>query len=325
MVLPEDKENQAPLGPLSTDGFGRAVKSATMASNLHLKIPAKELDASWLVQTGLALTEGSRESKGQSWLIKRASSTSLHTPADDQSSERPSRSPYGSGRNTPNHSRRGSRERRRSRRELVMTPAAVTPSTVYLQEPGFPQSGTDDPTKSTFITTGAHSQEYEEGVMKADWVDSQTQAEIAAELEGELAAELDDAELYSNGEEEYWRENRYDMLDFEAQRDSDDEREVQKAVKERGFRLGRWVDHVVDAFLKLGEDDEDERDLEVGTEPKKDDAQTEESDEVPTKREKEVSEGSVEEDDIEPAPDNPKTIWEDVAWFGRLVLQTAKS
>ena len=322
----------------------RSTTATRSASNLRLKINTQKPDASWFVQTGLALTEGSRESKGQSWLVKRASSTSLHTPPaedrrqDENMVERSMKSPYASGRNTPNRSRRGSRDRRRSRRELAMTPATATSPATPRQAGSFLQvteAGTDDPALSTLITTESHGQ----GYSGADWVDSQTQAEIAAELEADMAAELEPAELYEEDgqDEEWWREDRYGAMDFDGHWDEDerqDEVEVKRAVKERGFVVGRWVDGVVDAFLKL-DDNEEEPDLEVGVPPASEavrkaekgpagSAGSEEGDERP-KLSADDNSGHVSDDAMEPAPAYPTGVWQDVAWFSRLVFRTARS
>ena len=339
-------------GALTSEGFGgtstpiaeKSTATVRSGSNLRLKINTHKPDPGWLVQTGLALTEGSRESKGQSWLVKRASSTSLHTPPaedyrqDENVVERPMKSPYASGRNTPNRSRRGSRDRRRSRRELAMTPAtAMSPSTPrptgsFLQ---VTEIGTDDPAISRLITTESHGQAYS----GPDWVDSQTQAEIAAELEADLAAELEPAELYDEdgNEEEWWREDRYGTVDFDGHWDEDerqDEADLKRAVREGGFRVGRWVDGVVDAFLNL-DDNEEEPDLEVGAPPVSEDVShsqgplaasvgPDQRDEQPKSSTGE-SAGHVSDTAMEPAPTHPASVWEDLAWFGRLVLRTARS
>jgi hypothetical protein len=349
--LPQAGSGALPHGAVTSQGFGGTItptveKSTTAksGSNLRLRISPRKPDQSWLVQTGLALTEGSRESKGQSWLVKRASSTSLYTPpedyrGDEKRVERPMRSPYVSGRNTPNRSRRSSRDRRRSRRELAMTPAtAMSPSTPrpagsFLQ---VTETGTDDPALSRLITTESHGQ----GYSGPDWVDSQTQAEIAAELEGEMTAELEPAELYDEDDQdkEWWREDRYEAVDFEGHWDEDekqDEAEIQRAVRERGFGVGRWVDGVVDALLRLDDNDsEEERDLEVGipeaiphnnSEQAPAESHTTRDGKDGPKSSPDESSGHVSDDAMEPAPAHPTSVWEDVAWFSRLVFRTARS
>lgn len=307
-----------PRGALSSQGFGGKLTDPVALGNRQRLsgdgAGPRRNESSWLLQAGMALTEGSRESKGQSWLAKRASSTSLHSPAVEEHSFFERTQP-GSGRDTPNRSRGGSRDRRKGRRELAMTPAAVISPSMC------PRTGMENPDISKALLNPASAHEYV--ALEPDWVDSQTQAEIAADLEMELAEELEDAELYSDDGD------RFGGLSFEDQADeAEDEREVQKAVRARGFGVGRWVDSVVDVFLQM--DDVEEDDLVVEQEALHQQGVLPSSEETKDIRQSAQS-GSpgidelASDDGMEPAPQNPKTIWEDLAWFGRLVFKTAKS
>lgn len=142
-----------------------------------------------------------------------------------------------------------------------------------------------------------------EPTYEPDWADPQTQAEIAAEVERDMADELEE-----ESQDDY-SGDRYGMLDFDGQFEfnSEDEREVQEAVK-RGFGLGKWMDGLVDVFLKL----EDEPDLE---------AQPAAESSMQVKS----SAPEVSEDSIEPPPEESKGVWDDVRWFGRLVAKTVTS
>lgn len=273
----------------------------------------KKNESSWLLQTGMALTEGSRESKGQSWLAKRASSTSLHSPVIEDYLKPEYAQPL-SGRVTPARSRRGSRDRRKGRRELAMTPAATASVSID------GQATTEN--LRTLQRTPMSVSTHDQGIVEPDWADSQTQAEIAAVLEMEFAAELEDGELYSDDGD------RYGALDFEDQGIEDEETEIQQALRARGFGIGRWVDGVVDVFLQMDDAEEDEPGVKhetldqskvtVAEDEKKardpiEGLATSEMDDVAS------------DDEMEPAPQHPKTVWEDLAWFARLVLRTAKS
>jgi hypothetical protein len=215
---------------------------------------------------------------------------------------------------------------------IAMSPSTPRPAGSFLK---VTETGTDDPALSRLITTESHRQ----GYSGPDWADSQTQAEIAAELEVEMAAELEPAELYDEDDQdkEWWREDRYGAVDFDGHWEDDarqDEAEVQRAVKEGGFGVGRWVDGVVDALLRL-DDNEDERDLEAGIPSASETVlKSDEPDGgvIPqadgTAGEKpplDESSGHVSDDAMEPAPAHPASAWEDVAWFGRLVFRTARS
>ncbi|KIW95514.1 uncharacterized protein Z519_04099 [Cladophialophora bantiana CBS 173.52] len=277
----------APLsGELTSEGLGH--KSISRLSNLA-NLSAQQThnpsdysggqslhksDSSWFIQTGLALTEGSRESKGQSWIFKRDSSTSLATPVD----ERPSMM-IRSGRATPsgNLSRRGSFQRR-SKRSLAMTPVPATTPMINVD------------------TT-------------PDWADEQTQAEIAAQMDAEFADELDDGDPYGT-------------LDFEAQFDSDDEEELRKSIS--GYRLGRWMDGLVDVFLRLEDDfSASQVDLEAAkTGIQADPAPSN----APPAKDADPPGHSVRFDDsVEPPPDRPRGVWDDVVWFGRMLARAARS
>ena len=306
--------SHTPRGALTSQGFGgQMTDPADLQKRQYVMgthLGPKRNDSSWLLQTGMALTEGSRESKGQSWLSKRASSTSLQsTTLEDYPNFNYAQAGPGPG--TPSHSRRGSRDRRKSRRELAMTPAARSASSA---------AAGNDPQPHREISTSAASHDHAE--FEPDWVDSQTQAEIAADLEMELAGELEDEELYSDDGD------RFDSLDFEGQGADDEEKEIQQALRTRGFGLGKWVDGVVDVFLKMDDADEDELDAKQDRLDYEGVAFPEEGNkdsDLPRQPSTEDMDDVVSDDDMEPAPQNSKTVWEDLVWFGRLVLRTAKS
>lgn len=132
-----------------------------------------------------------------------------------------------------------------------------------------------------------------------DWADAGTQAEIAAQVESELADEFDD--------------DPYGILDFEGQFDSEDEEDVRREISK--YRLGRWMDGLVDVFLRLEDFPEAQGpDLELG------------NDEAPASIAKDAETASVVSDhSVEPPPERPRGIWDDVAWFGRLIGRTVRS
>lgn len=145
------------------------------------------------------------------------------------------------------------------------------------------------------------------------WDDVQTQAEIAAQVESEFADEFED--------------DPYGVLDFEGQFDSEDEEEVRREISR--YRLGRWMDGVVDVFLRLEEFPDSEGgtgardhnvDLEAGN------GQTEVSNPEASALTKDADAASAVSDaSIEPPPDTPTGVWDDVVWFGRLLVRTVRS
>lgn len=198
-------------------------------------------DPSWLVQTGLSLTESSRETKGQSWISKRDSSTSLaNTSIDsyfDAKRTRDGRTPR-SGRATPARSRVGSRNVSRNASRSRLGDLRMTRT-----------SYSSDDLEATPVASFATAPEVEDQIREEDeleeiepnWADEKTQAEVAAQLQEELAQEYGD-----------YDGDPYGMLDFEGQGDGDsseDEAEVKRAMKR--WRVGGWMDGAIDALLMV--------------------------------------------------------------------------
>lgn len=297
-----ETDHTAPSGALTSEGFGHRKPNSHRESSLRIHTS----DSSWLIQTGLALTEGSRETKGQSWIVKRESSTSLASPSYTALEDRPtihtSIHPGRSARATPSISRRSS-FKRGSRRSLAMTPALHTPLPMRDDELDYHPL--------------------------PDWADDRTQAEIAAHVENEMADEFD------------YDGDPYGVLDFEGQFDSDDddddkndEDEVRREILASRHHLGRWIDGIVDALLRL-EDvpdsaSEPNLDLEAANgRSLKDSPSDTQPQQLPSpKTEHKGSELSqfTPDDSVEPPPvQREGGLWDDVAWFGRLLARTVRS
>jgi len=180
-----------------------------------IRLPGRQ-DSEWLLRAGLALTSSTREEKGQSWLVKRDSSTSLVGAADYNEEVSPRHltgmqwprsiaSPAG-------HSRRGSRSRggsrRASRTNLSMTSLELAP------------------VKWPHGSKRSSASEIRDVV--PDFVDEDIRAELASihhrDLEEESALSLT---LYPDSEDEI------------------DEAEMQRLTRERGLEAGSWIDRIV--------------------------------------------------------------------------------
>lgn len=202
-------------------------------------------DTEWMLRAGIALASSTREEKGQSWLVKRQSSTSLVSDShqidlDSQQQQQPwaSRSSARrsqSGISTPAaYSRRASRSgptsRRSSRPDLAMTSLDITRFS----------SRQENPTMTS--SSGLHTPiEEQSRHMLPDFVDERIRAEMA-----NIADEEDEEE---------------DNLSFTttsdsliASEDEIDEQEFQRLTRERGFGLGSWIDRMVEWTL-FGVDD----------------------------------------------------------------------
>lgn len=106
-------------------------------------------------------------------------------------------------------------------------------------------------------------------------------------------------------DDDFFRD-RYGMMDFTTQFDSDDEKDVRDALRKRGFIMGRWIDGVIDSLMML----EPEPEAEVDQDRKVDFAR---------------ENVSVSGESIEEPPEKPKSVWDDVRWFGRVVGRTFSS
>ena len=123
--------------------------------------------------------------------------------------------------------------------------------------------------------------------------------DIRPEWVGEEVTE----ELENEEEDEFFRD-RYGMVDFTTQFDSDDEKEVRDALRKKGFLMGRWIDGVVDSLMML----EPEPELEIGHDTPKVEFAPDNT--------------SISGESIEEPPERPKSVWDDVRWFGRVVGRT---
>ncbi|GLB11517.1 hypothetical protein AtubIFM57258_008387 [Aspergillus tubingensis] len=222
-------------------------RSRTRSSRRHPDAAAhhNNPDTEWMLRAGIALASSTREEKGQSWLVKRQSSTSLVSDShqidlDSQQQQQPwaSRSSARrsqSGISTPAaYSRRASRSgptsRRSSRPDLAMTSLDITRFSSRQENP------------TTTSSSGIHTPiEEQSRHMLPDFVDERIRAEMA-----NIADEEDEEE---------------DNLSFTTTSDSliasgdeIDEQEFQRLTRERGFGLGSWIDRMVEWTL-FGVDD----------------------------------------------------------------------
>lgn len=178
-----------------------------------------------MLRAGLALATSTREEKGQSWLAKRESSTSLVSEAEPDEIK-PRRGPRSgtsrpqSGASTPATvpSRQGSRSRRGSHRA-----SRIDLSMTTIDGAELPANG----------SRGPPSEESDRSIVP-DFVDESIRAEMAryqdAELDGEESSSL--------------------LFDSDSELDEDlDEAEFQRLTRERGFGLGRWVDRFIERTL----------------------------------------------------------------------------
>ncbi|KAJ5232461.1 hypothetical protein N7468_005417 [Penicillium chermesinum] len=214
----------------------------------HLPAATKS-DTEWMLRAGIALASSTREEKGQSWLSKRESSTSLvstppndptasihdrhHQRAKSGASARKSRS----GASTPAAlSRRTSRSRGQSRRgsRVGLTMTTIPPlSSTTAGKASSPGTGASSPAESRGRPHG----------LIPDFVDERIRAEMAA-LQRERA-------LSDEGSADYGVEDEESDSDVYSDDTPDDfdEADLQRLTRERGFGLGTWLDRLVEWTL----------------------------------------------------------------------------
>ncbi|KAM5455750.1 hypothetical protein MaudCBS49596_001651 [Microsporum audouinii] len=205
-------------------------------------------DNEWLLRTGLALASSTREEKGQSWLVKRESSTSLvsHNEDGQKSHSRGRREFQGrrSGVSTPlARSRRGSNShagsKRSSRVDLAMTPSCSTGQHLH--------SGAVTP------------QSRDIPGLVPDFLDESIREELAAL---QTHSPTDDSAASRGGAEpdsmpvSYQEYYNYDLdSDDDSEDEAVSEAEVHRLTRERGFGLGSWIDRLVE-WTVFGPEDE---------------------------------------------------------------------
>ncbi|KAJ9297873.1 hypothetical protein DTO271G3_4094 [Paecilomyces variotii] len=250
-------------------------------------------DPEWVLRAGLALAASTREEKGQSWLVKRDSSTSL--VEQEQETIEPSRHDVigrksRSGRATPvpasrlaSRSRGGSKKG--SRIDLTMTSTDSTVRCNYSQAVS--------PTEAQHVVP--------------DFVEDHARSEMASMQQDYLEEYLSSSASETDSEYEI------------------DEIELQRLTRERGFGLGSWLDRFVEWTL-FGVDEEWPTTAPVasGTEDSvnfQEDARDDEEQHA----EEDHNALSSEEDNHGVNTEKPgdKGGWSDAIWFFRVVKNAA--
>jgi hypothetical protein len=156
------------------------------------------------------------------------------------------------------------------------------------------------------------------------WDDPSSQAELAAQLREDFGPMEDDEEFDED-------EDPFGELDFEGHFDSEEEEELRRTIS--GYGLGRWMDGLVDVMLRLEGDFEEpfspqgnNARIVGGAEVENEDdlnyeaaALAREADAL--NAQPEVAFGG----DVEPPPEQPKSVWDDAAWFARLLARSVRS
>ncbi|KAK2813102.1 hypothetical protein FQN50_000779 [Emmonsiellopsis sp. PD_5] len=242
----------------------------TKSSGYRPKLPSTHgrQDSEWLLRTGLAMASSAREEKGQAWLAKRDSSTSLVSDAnDDEARKRHSHHSHHSrgrrqrsGLSTPYAlSRRGSSShsanRYGSRADLAMTaasPAGQGPDIAHLMSDdavGLVPDFVDDNIRHEMASMSPWSSDHystrptsQRGGMRG--FDSRTYTTAT----GSRRNSAFDASFSASASD-------FSDSDTDSDESEVDEAELQRITRERGLGLGSWVDRLVEWTLFSVEDE----------------------------------------------------------------------
>ncbi|OJJ03683.1 hypothetical protein ASPVEDRAFT_85120 [Aspergillus versicolor CBS 583.65] len=230
----------------STGSGSASVTSRTKRPAAHRHQSSDMRDPEWMLRAGVALASSAREEKGQSWLVKRESSTSLvsesgkyEADAISQALRKGMARSARSGRSTPAAASSRSRavSRRNSRPDLAMTGLEMTmPSPPSKRSSGQAFSAPRTPSHTT-------NNEGRSSISLPDFIDEQVRAEMRDTIQQQAARDYDSTLSYDSWDSEN-----------DEEEEEIDERELQRLTRERGFGLGSWIDRMVEWTL-FGVDD----------------------------------------------------------------------
>jgi hypothetical protein len=165
------------------------------------------------------------------------------------------------------------------------------------------------------------------------WDDPSSQAELAAQLQQDFGpVSSTNTNIYDDDEfDEDGDGDMYEDMDFEGHFDSEEEEELRRTIS--GYGLGRWMDGLVDVMLRLEGDFEEPFNQQGGNVRKQEEGVVGDGDDfdveaVALPREADALEAQADVGfvgDVEPPPETPKSVWDDAAWFARLLARSVRS
>lgn len=313
----------------------RRVKSYTHGPKLNNTV--KRQDSEWLLRAGLALSSSTREEKGQSWLVKRDSSTSLVSEEIPDNERRHS-----------SHHSRHSRSRRQ--RSGLSTPAVLSrrPSSSH---PASKFGSRADLSMTVAGLTGRASISDDAVGLVPDFVDENLRSEMAAISSWPIGQANTPSERSVRGFDDGTyptlsrRNSTFDSAfsasasefsDSEIDEEEEvDEAEMQRLTRERGLGLGRWIDRLVEWTLFSVEEEIPGAIAEPSRQPRQfgdiqhqtwveESGNNSNQDQESSETEKEKQQGKEEDENSMTLPiENPgdRGGWSDVGWL----LRVAKS
>jgi hypothetical protein len=242
-------------------------------------------DSDWLLRAGALIASETRESKGQAWLVSRASSTSLtgHIDEDEEALERQ----LARERESRRTSRRGS---------AADADDEFSPVTTRMSFGGGSKSGSRFGSRATSR--------------------AQSRRGSRANLFTPLAMTEKERESYFSGVEEFVAEPDFVDVDeevYEEDQAAEDEVIVKHLAKKGSLGLGVWVEKLMGWSLFAVEEDAEETDAETGED------KTDVSDASPVQKRslKDTTPTPVDVglDEKLPPPGPDEGGWQDAAWL----------
>ncbi|KAI9751715.1 MAG: hypothetical protein M4579_005933 [Chaenotheca gracillima] len=271
----------------------------------------------WFLRAGAAISSGARESKGQSWLANRASSTSL-APAFNSNTEDYALSPPQSGTSTPRLSRVASRQHSR----MPSARVSRVGSRVELLTPyGLRTPGQDSPDDSKSKRQSTSASGY------------------FGNIDHENAHNIDEEVIDDDAEYNDFIGEGPDFVDIHdrlaaAEDEEDEDEEMSRLTRERGLGLGGIVDKFFGLSLFAVEEEENGEEGAVrrgydGQEGQRDPqtfmSSTPPRNELAKKVVSQMVDSTVskpEDDEDLSALKDGATAWQDAAWLVRVAARS---
>lgn len=244
-------------------------------------------DSDWLLRAGALISSETRESKGQAWLVSRASSTSLTGQRDEDEEELERQ--LAKERESRLTSRRGS---------AADADDEFSPVTTRMSFGGGSRSVSRYGSRPTSRT---HSRRGSKGNLFTPLAMTEKERDSYFEEQKELPAEPDFVDVDETG--------------YDEEQAVEDEIIVKHLAKRGSLGLGTWVEKLMGWSLFAVE--EDAEDSDGGTESEE---KTDASDAAPTKKKrgsKDVVDGTTDIalDEKLPPPRDDEGGWQDAAWL----------
>ena len=300
LSLPKSKSSthllaarKQPRSGATTPG-GTKLRRGVTREELNLSSPSVKdrNDSDWLLRAGAAISSSARESKGQAWLVSRASSTSL-TAQQDEDEEELERE---LAREREQASRRGSR--RGSAAAAFDADDEFSPVTTRRSLSFGPATGTASRPISRFGSRGNSRRG--------------SRAQLFTPMAGEREGYFDQKDF---AQEEFVAEPDFVDVEDEGFDNEDDDKQdeavVRKLARASSLGLGGWVERMLGWSLFAVDEDGEETEVEILDEKAED---SEMSSRASRRTLNGITDPPIEEQ-MPPLRDDETGGWQDAAWL----------